>query len=262
MIRKLGGVVLGLFVSALPVAAQADLGATRGRNPVTGEPIPTSPNQAKFDVPAENVAWYQLALKYDKQPEWEAARLEKYRGRLNSQGAMVTRMFNVVASWSRVAANLMPENEYTFRPTPDVRSFGEILLHVTGSMYGFCGQGINGTTDEMPAFLKPIKHTEKDKIVKALDNAIKYCKDALDSHDEEWLTHDIITTQGPTSGEVPGDRAASFMYAAMHTQLLYGNMVTYMRMKDHIPPSTVLSHDPRTWRESKMPRRQASQQDR
>src|SRR4051812_26527756 len=50
----------------------------------------------------------------------------------------------VRSEWSSVkryiaqSAEQMPEADYSFKPTSDVRSFGEILTHVAGASYMFC----------------------------------------------------------------------------------------------------------------------------
>src|SRR6516164_6175940 len=48
------------------------------------------------------------------------------------------------AQWNSVkndylkSAQQMPDAAYGFKPTPDVRSFGEIIAHVAGANYGIC----------------------------------------------------------------------------------------------------------------------------
>ena len=48
------------------------------------------------------------------------------------------------SSWNGAKRNIkesaeqMPEADYAFKPTKDVRSFGEILAHVAGASYVFC----------------------------------------------------------------------------------------------------------------------------
>ena len=36
------------------------------------------------------------------------------------------------------AVEQMSEEDYAFRPTPEVRTFGQILAHVAGNNYWFC----------------------------------------------------------------------------------------------------------------------------
>src|SRR5476651_1949109 len=57
------------------------------------------------------------------------------------------------------AAQKMPEENYSFKPTPEVRSFGQLVGHVADASYMFCSQIIG----EAP----PAKDIEKTKTSKA-----------------------------------------------------------------------------------------------
>jgi len=46
------------------------------------------------------------------------------------------------------AAELMPAGEYAFKPTPEVRSFAELLGHVVNANFFFCSQA---RSEKMPA---------------------------------------------------------------------------------------------------------------
>src|SRR5258708_30319255 len=86
--------------------------------------------------------------------------------------------WNSVKRNIRESADLMPEENYNFKPTPDVRSFGEILAHVAGASYDFCQSARN---EDVPfkedSFLG--KATTKAEIVKVTNDAIAYCDAAF-----------------------------------------------------------------------------------
>ena len=48
------------------------------------------------------------------------------------------------------AAEQMSEEDYAFKPTPEVRSFGQLLAHVADSSYLFCARA-TGVTPQMTA---------------------------------------------------------------------------------------------------------------
>ena len=59
------------------------------------------------------------------------------------------------------AADAVPESEYSFKPTPEVRSFGEIIGHIADTQNYFCGvaAGRNpqyADTNEKGAKTRPI----------------------------------------------------------------------------------------------------------
>src|ERR1700746_3894111 len=51
------------------------------------------------------------------------------------------------------AAQKMPEENYSFNPTPDVRSFGQLVGHVADASYMFCSQAL-GEANPMKDFQK------------------------------------------------------------------------------------------------------------
>jgi uncharacterized damage-inducible protein DinB len=47
-------------------------------------------------------------------------------------------MYGIVKNNLLKAAEKMPESNYSFKPTPDVRSFGQVVGHVSDANYMFC----------------------------------------------------------------------------------------------------------------------------
>jgi hypothetical protein len=81
-----------------------------------------------------------LAAKYDESAAREKRRLEVFADR--PLGAIIQRSFNIFTNYLAMAAQMMPESGYGFRPTPDVRTFGEQINHATSSQYSFCNQTV------------------------------------------------------------------------------------------------------------------------
>src|SRR5262245_50375645 len=74
-------------------------------------------------TPAQIRASEEMAAKFDRSEAKERARLETFKGR--PLGAVIQRTFNIGANYLLMAAQMMPESAYGFRPTMDVRNFGE-----------------------------------------------------------------------------------------------------------------------------------------
>src|SRR6201987_2252502 len=76
------------------------------------------------------------------------------------------------------AAQKMPEENYGFKPTPEVRSFGQLVGHVADASYMFCSQAA-GEANPM----KDIEKTKTSKcdLVAGLKDAVAYCNKAFDS---------------------------------------------------------------------------------
>ena len=76
------------------------------------------------------------------------------------------------------AAQKMPEENYSFKPTPEVRSFGQIVGHVADASYMFCSKAIG---EANPARDIEKTKTSKADLVAALKDGVVYCNKAFDS---------------------------------------------------------------------------------
>ena len=179
-----------------------------------------------------------LAPKFDQSAAREKARLETFANR--PLGGVIQRSFNVFANYLVMAAEMMPESGYTFRPTPQLRNFGEQINHATASHYSFCNQaGLPpGVQKQTAPNIKTL--TAKPAIVAALRESIVYCDRVLAAATESWLTESAAGLGGSSSGLIQAIRAHSFIYNAVHSAEDYGTITTYLRMQGVVPPSTAL----------------------
>ena len=183
-----------------------------------------------------------LAPKFDESAAREKARLETFADR--PLGGIIQRSFNVFTNYLVMAAEMMPESSYAFRPTPDVRTFGEQINHATSAHYSFCNQaGLPPGVQKQGA---PAMATIKSKaqIVAALKDSIAYCDRVLSAASEAWLAEVVPGLGGSSSGLIRGMRAHAFIYNAVHSAEDYGTITTYLRMQGIVPPSTAL-HPPK-----------------
>ena len=183
-----------------------------------------------------------LAPKFDESAAREKARLATFANR--PLGAAIQRSFNVFSNYLVMAAEMMPESGYSFRPTPDLRTFGEQINHATGSHYSFCSQaGLPpGVQKQAAPALAAVK--SKPEIVAALRESIAYCNRVLAAASEAWLMEMAPGLGGSSSGLIPAARAHAFIYNAVHSAEDYGTITTYLRMQGVVPPSTAL-HPPK-----------------
>ncbi len=179
-----------------------------------------------------------LAPKFDQSAAKEQARLKTFANR--PLGGVIQRSFNIFTNYLTMAAEMMPESGYAFRPTPDVRTFGEQINHATATHYSFCNQtGLPpGIQKQSAPDLRAIK--AKGEIVTALRESVAYCDRILAAASEEWLSEVIPAVGGPSSGQIRGMRAHIFIYNAVHSAEDYGTITTYLRMQGVVPPSTAL----------------------
>ena len=127
------------------------------------------------------------------------------------------------------AAQKMPEADYSFKPTADVRTFGQLVGHVADAQYGFCSLA-SGETNPGKAIEKT--KTSKADLVAALKEAVAYCDNAYSG---------MTDTKGSETVKFMNYNVARVTVLSIntgHTDEHYGNMVTYLRLKGIVPPSS------------------------
>lgn len=132
---------------------------------------------------------------------------------------------NVIA-----AAEKMPAADYGFKPTSEVRTFGEVLGHIVDVQNMACS-AIKGEANPSK---EPTEKTAKtkDDWVKAVKASFEYCDGAFNTLTDAKL----IEKYKGSRGEYPKSNAASL--AVYHTSEHYGNLVVYLRLKGIVPPSS------------------------
>src|ERR1700677_4995784 len=87
-------------------------------------------------------------------------------------------VYTLVSGEVVAAAEKMPEQNYSFKPTPEVRSFGQLVGHVADAQYGLCS-----TAAGEPNPMKAVETTKTSKadLVIALKDAIAYCNQTFNS---------------------------------------------------------------------------------
>jgi len=128
------------------------------------------------------------------------------------------------------AAEKMPEENFAFQPTPDVRTFGRLVGHVADAQYLFCSTA-RGEKNPAPAAIEKTK-TSKADLVQALKESFAYC---------DKVYAGMTDTSGAELVNLFGHDAPRIVVLSFNTAHLnehYGNIVTYMRLKGLVPPST------------------------
>ena len=127
------------------------------------------------------------------------------------------------------SADKMPEENYSFKPTDTVRSYGQILGHVADAQYTFCSL-VTGEKNPAPKIEQT--KTSKADLVAALKDAFAYCDKAYDSVTDASAAQPVKLFGGDTP------KLGVLIVNSTHTVEHYGNLVTYMRMKNIVPPTS------------------------
>ncbi|MBL8113333.1 MAG: DinB family protein [Acidobacteria bacterium] len=127
------------------------------------------------------------------------------------------------------AAEKMPEENYGFKPTPEVKTFGQFVGHLADSNVAICKLGLG----------EPFKvndENEKTKTSKA--DLVKALKDSYAFCDKVMAMSDADLGKAMKFFGADSSRFASAGLVIGHGFEHYGNMVTYMRIKGLVPPSS------------------------
>jgi uncharacterized damage-inducible protein DinB len=128
------------------------------------------------------------------------------------------------------AVEKVPEDVLAFKPTPDVRSFAEIVGHIADAHYLLCR-----TAHENVFEIKrehELKPGTKADLIAALKKSIAYCDQAFAA---------TTDANGTTPVKLGSSNVSKLMVLNLnvsHTWEHYGNLVTYMRLKGIVPPTS------------------------
>jgi uncharacterized damage-inducible protein DinB len=131
------------------------------------------------------------------------------------------------------SADQMPEADYGFRPTEQVRTFGEIIAHVAGASYVYCSAARGEKTPHQEGDFEKAAKT-KAEIIKVLNDSIAYCDAAFTALTDRTAA-DVLPMP---FGMKDAGRASPLIRNIGHLNEHYGNLVTYFRIKGMVPPSS------------------------
>jgi hypothetical protein len=154
-------------------------------------------------------------------------------GALQAQAPTPTLSAETKQAWATIKGNLlksadkMSEADYSFKPTPEIRSFGEMIAHVADSALRTCA-GVKGEQQKADAATKKTKA----ELTAALKTSLDYCDSAY-----ETLT-DANAMEVIKAGRGGRTRAFALAYNTTHMNESYGYLCIYMRLKGVTPPSS------------------------
>jgi len=135
------------------------------------------------------------------------------------------------------SAEKMPEEFYNLRPGPqsEVRTFGQLIGHLADFNYRWCsdakGEANPGQEKEFE------KLTSKSDLIKALNDALTYCDTAYAALTDANAM-DMVQGTRDDGTKTPVLRISRLIVNFAHNNEHYGNLVSYMRMKSIVPPSS------------------------
>ncbi len=127
------------------------------------------------------------------------------------------------------AAEAMPAEKFSFKPTPDQITFAHLTLHISESNNNFCSKIAGVAAPEVP---KLTEADAKDKLVAALKNSFDFCSSALAKVDDSHLAESIPLFKGQNI-----TRAGSMLILSNSWGDHYSAQSMYLRLNGVLPPT-------------------------
>jgi uncharacterized damage-inducible protein DinB len=138
-------------------------------------------------------------------------------------------VWDVFTNYITTVAEELPESTYAYRPTPEVRSAGQLVGHIANAQYMFCSTALGEPAPQKEDIEKT--RSRKAELVAALKQSTKYCNRAYGQTDRAAQQSTKLFGEERTRLFVLGLNAA-------HNAEHYGNLVTYLRLNGIVPPSS------------------------
>ncbi|HJU75393.1 MAG TPA: DinB family protein [Gemmatimonadaceae bacterium] len=132
----------------------------------------------------------------------------------NDAPAAVRAGWQEVNGWITKAADAVPADKYSYRPVQTVRTFGQLIGHLADSYNWYCANASGRKVE----WADPVEKGSTDKAT--LATKLKQATTACNT---------VYAGQGAMS---------QLMGNVAHSNLHYGNIITYMRMMGLVPPSS------------------------
>jgi len=153
-----------------------------------------------------------------------------------SVAAEVNGFYTNITNFITRTATMVPEEMYAWQPTPEVRSFARLFAHIIDDNNGACS-ALAGVTpaparmDTGSAGAWAADKMAKADLEKALGDSVALCQKAFAA----VTPANMMESAG---GRGNRTKIGILIYNTSHINEHYGNLVTYMRLKGMVPPSS------------------------
>jgi uncharacterized damage-inducible protein DinB len=151
----------------------------------------------------------------------------------------VRRQYHQLQALVMKTAEKVGEDLYSFKPTTEVRSLGGVLGHIADGNLLLCRVASGEKIDfeklvaDLPSIQRHEKKTGKAELIAAVKESSSFCESV-------FATLTDATAQEPVAffGGQTMPKLMALTLVTSHGWEQYGNLVTYMRLKGIVPPSS------------------------
>jgi uncharacterized damage-inducible protein DinB len=156
----------------------------------------------------------------------------------NPLTAGATFHYGIIKNYVTRTALKIPAEQYAFRPTPEVRSIAQLIAHLADSNYRLCSV-LAGQDPPIDAGIEREARTKAD-LTKVLDESFVYCDRQYAAMTDSNGASLVKFDAGGEGARVPLQmpRLTVLAFHTAHAYEHYGNLVTYMRLRGIVPPSS------------------------
>ena len=126
------------------------------------------------------------------------------------------------------AAEAMPAEKYVFKPSPEMNSFGHLVMHIAQSNNTFCAKISGQAAPEV----KMAETDPKDKLVAAIKDSFAFCTTALANVDDSKLGEQFVLF-----GNRPISRGGALVALGGSWTDHYATQAIYLRLNGILPPT-------------------------
>lgn len=140
-------------------------------------------------------------------------------------------LHDITATNITKTADMLSEDLYAYQPTEEVRTAGQLLAHIANAQFLFCSAAAGEANPNEVNYEE--EATTKETITAALKAGFEYCNGVYAG---------MTDAQGAEVRDFFGQKMAAsgiLAFNSAHNYEHYGNLVTYMRMNEIVPPSSM-----------------------
>src|SRR2546427_11282726 len=126
------------------------------------------------------------------------------------------------------AAEAMPAEKYGFKPSPEMNSFGHLVMHIAQSNNTFCAKISGQAAPEA----KIAESDPKDKLVAMMKDSFAFCSTALANVDDSKLGEQLMLF-----GNRPISRGGALVALGGSWADHYATEAIYLRLNGILPPT-------------------------
>jgi len=149
--------------------------------------------------------------------------------------AQMTTDWERAKTFTKEYLDAMPDDGYAFKPTPEIRSFADMMLHLTDANYGFAAAASGKASPVSGSLEKTMTDKSKAAVTKAVMDSYDFVLAGLKGMNETQMGESV-----KVFGRYDLTREVALMKAFEHQTHHRGQTTVYLRLKGVKPPNEKL----------------------